>query len=257
MTIANAIILGIVEGVTEYLPISSTGHLILASDILGLTSGDFVRTFEISIQLGAILAVAVLYWRRFFIDRSMVKKILVAFVPTALVGFAMYAVIKSVLLGSTAVVLWSLFFGGIALILFEHWYKEKEHLTRSLDTVTYRQSFFIGLAQSASVIPGISRAAATILGGLFIGLDRKTVVEFSFLLAVPTMAAATGYDLFKSAGGFMFDDFRLLFIGLTTSFGVAVLAVKFFLRYIESHSFVAFGIYRIAVSLGFWIFFFH
>lgn len=251
MSFLQSIILGIIEGVTEFLPISSTGHMILASKILGLAESDFLKSFEISIQLGAILAVAVLYWKRFLFDFKILKKIAVAFAPTAVLGLIFYKTVK-IFLGSENVVLWSLFIGGLFLIIFEIWRKGKDGAV-DLNSLTIKQSFFIGLFQSVALIPGVSRAAATIVGGLFLGIKRKDIVEFSFLLAVPTMLAASGYDLLKSAGAFTSDQFILLAIGFAVSFFVAIAAVKFLLLFVKNHTFIVFGIYRVLISLAFWM----
>jgi len=255
MDILQAVFLGIVEGVTEFLPISSTGHLILTSRLLGIETSLFLKSFEISIQLGAILAVVFLYWRRLFIDREMLKRVCVAFVPTGIVGFLLYKVLKSFLLGSIPVVLWSLFLGGIVLILFEMRYKEKEHAIRTVSDMSYAQAFLIGLIQSLSIIPGVSRAGATIVGGLLAGLDRRTIVEFSFLLAVPTMMAATGYDLFKNGYTFSSGDFKALAVGLVVSFLVAGVVIKSFIHFVQRYNFIVFGAYRILLALFFWFIF--
>ncbi|MEK7651013.1 MAG: undecaprenyl-diphosphate phosphatase [Patescibacteria group bacterium] len=250
----NAAILGVVEGFTEFLPISSTGHLILASRLLGIAPDDFVKSFQITIQLGAILAVVALYWKRLFTDFAVMKKIAFAFIPTGIIGFALYKTVKSVFLESETIVLWSLLIGGIILIAFEWWHREREDAAQDLDALTYQQSFFIGLAQSVSIIPGVSRAAATIMGGLLVGVSRRTIVEFSFLLAVPTMVAATGYDLIKNAGTFSSADFGVLVVGFMVSFAVAMVAIRFFISYVQRHTFTAFGIYRIILALIFFLF---
>lgn len=249
----NAAILGVVEGFTEFLPISSTGHLILASRLLGIAPDDFVKSFQITIQLGAILAVVALYWKRLFTDFAVMKKIAFAFIPTGIIGFALYKMVKSVFLESETIVLWSLLIGGIILIAFEWWHREREDAAQDLDALTYQQSFFIGLAQSVSIIPGVSRAAATIVGGLMAGVSRRTIVEFSFLLAVPTMVAATGYDLLKNAGTFSSADFGVLVVGFMVSFAVAMVAIRFFISYVQRHTFTAFGIYRVILALIFFL----
>ena len=201
MTLLQAIILGVVEGVTEFLPISSTGHLILASRLLGLSQTDFQKSFEIAIQLGAIASVIVLYWRR-FLEPAVVSRVLVAFLPTGLIGFALYRVVKTYLFDSEAVVLWALGLGGVALIVFELLHREGDDAVPDVASISYSKAFLIGVFQSLSIVPGVSRAGATIVGGLILGLSRSTIVEFSFLLAVPTMLAATGYDLLKNASTF-------------------------------------------------------
>jgi undecaprenyl-diphosphatase len=250
----HALIFGIVEGITEFLPISSTGHLILTGKIMGLPQTDFLKTFEIAIQLGAILSVAVLYWRSLLIDFEVLKRVLVSFIPTAVLGLAFYKIIKKYLLSNSTVVLWSLLLGGLFLIVFELLHKEREDAIEYLSCMSYKQCLAIGIFQSIAMVPGVSRSAATIVGGLLLGLRRKTIVEFSFLLAVPTMAAATGLDLLKNAGSFSFDQLSFLSVGFIVSFFSALAAVKFLLAFIKNHTFVSFGIYRIAVVLVFWLF---
>lgn len=253
MTGLESILLGIVEGITEFLPISSTGHLILATEALGIPHTEFQKSFEIIIQLGAILAVVALYWRE-FLNIEILKKVFVAFVPTAIIGFALYPFIKQYLLGNEGVVLWALLVGGALLILFEVLYKEKPGATSNIAAMSYKQSALIGLAQAVSIIPGTSRSASTILGGLLLGMKRVAIVEFSFLLAVPTMAAATGLDLLESASAFSLDQFWVLSVGFIVSFVVAMLSIKFLLKYIRSHTFVVFGLYRIVLSILFFLF---
>lgn len=245
--------MGAVEGITEFLPVSSTGHLVLTSKILHLAETDFLKSFEISIQLGAILAVVILYWRSFFAKPEVLKKIIIAFIPTAGVGLIFYKVVKQFLLGSEQVVLWSLLLGGIFLIIFELLHHERGDAIDEIEKITWKQAVTIGFFQSAAIIPGVSRAAATIVGGLMLGLKRKTIVEFSFLLAVPTMAAATGLDLIKSGGRFSAGEFLILAAGFTASFFVALGAVKAFIGFIKKFSFVPFGIYRVVLAILFWI----
>lgn len=242
----TALILGIVEGVSEFLPISSTGHLILASQLMGLGHTEFLKSFEIAIQVGAILSVVALYWRRLLVDFETIKKLIVAFLPTGILGFTLYRLVKQFLLGSPSVVLWSLFLGGIFIIAFEYLHREREDAVEDISGITYRQALLIGLFQSIAMIPGISRSAATIIGGLALGLRRKTIVEFSFLLAVPTMLAATAYDLLKSGSAFSMDQMGFLAVGFVSSFVVALLSIKFLLSFIQTHTFILFGIYRIA-----------
>jgi len=252
MTYLNALILGIVEGVSEFLPISSTGHLILTSHLLHLQQTDFQKSFEIAIQLGAILSVVVLYWRVLLVNLTVLKRVITAFTPTAILGLIFYRVIKSFLLGSNTVVLFSLLIGGIFLILFELWHREKETASEELSDISYAKSFIIGLCQAVAMIPGVSRSAATIIGGLALGIKRKTIVEFSFLLAVPTMVAATGLDLIKSGGHFSSEEFHLLIIGFIVSFIVALLSIKWLVNFIRNHTFISFGIYRVLIFLLFW-----
>ncbi len=253
MNFLTTIILGVVEGITEFLPVSSTGHLILTAKLLGLAQSDFLKSFEIIIQLGAILAVIVLYWKILLINFKALKRIAVAFIPTALIGFTIYKSIKKFLLGNNQVVLWSLFLGGIVIIVFERIHREKKEAIGEISELSYGKAFMVGLFQSIAMIPGVSRSAASILGGLTLSLKRKTAVEFSFLLAVPTMLAATGLDLVKSAGTFSSHQVLFLLSGFVTAFIVAILAIKFLLQFIENHNFTAFGIYRVLLALIFWL----
>jgi len=248
MTIFHSIVLGIVEGITEFLPISSTAHLVLVSHLLQISQTDFVKTFEISIQFGAILAVLYLYWQKIFKNLEVLKRIIVAFIPTGILGLIFYKIIKNVLISDISLIIWTLILGGIFLILFEHWHQEKPEATAELEKITYKQCLVLGIFQSFAMVPGVSRSAATIIGGLFLGLKRTAIVEFSFLLALPTMAAATGLDLIKTSATFTSTDLLTLGIGFIISFFVALLAIKFLLDYVRKHDFTAFGIYRIFVG---------
>ncbi len=250
MTIFDAGILGIVEGLTEFLPVSSTGHLILTSELLRLPSTEFLKSFEISIQLGAILAVVVLYWRS-FLSLPILKRLVVAFIPTGVIGLLLYKIVKTYLLGNDLVVLSALLMGGIALIAFELLHKENEMGAAEAEAISYKQSFLIGLFQAVAIIPGVSRSAATILGGLWLGVRRAAIVEFSFLLAVPTMLAATGLDLVKNASAFASTDLFALAVGFMVSFIVALFTIRFLLSYIRTHTFIPFGIYRIVAAVAF------
>ena len=249
MTLWQSAVLGVVEGVTEFLPISSTGHLILASWLLGLSHTEFQKTFEIAIQLGAIASVILLYWRR-FLDIEILKKVAVAFLPTGIIGFAFYRVVKTYLLGSEEIVLWALGLGGVALIVFELLHREPKDAVQDVAALPYSKAFLVGLFQTISIIPGVSRAGATILGGLFVGLTRPVIVEFSFLLAVPTMLAATSYDLLKNASAFSPEDALNLAVGFATSFVVALISIKWLIGYVQTRTFIPFGIYRILVAVG-------
>lgn len=250
MTLLQSIILGIVEGITEFLPISSTGHLIIASRLLGLEQTEFQKSFEIAIQLGAIASVVVLYWRR-FLDLPVVGKVLAAFVPTGLIGFALYRVVKTYLFGSDVVVLWALGLGGVVLIVFELLHRESDDAVADVGAISYPKALLIGVFQSLSIVPGVSRAGATIVGGLILGLSRRTIVEFSFLLAVPTMLVATAYDLYKNGSTFAPEQFGLLAAGFISSFVVALLSIKFLLDFIRTGTFIPFGIYRIIAAIVF------
>jgi len=251
MHIVHACILGIVEGVSEFLPISSTGHLILAARILKVAQSDFVKSFEIIIQLGAILSVIVLYYKSLLWDWKIIKRLCLAFIPAGIIGLLFYKLIKKFLLGNSVVVFWSLLLGGVFRIICERLHREKQDAADDLASISYAQAILIGLFQAIAIIPGVSRSAATIIGGLLLGLKRKTIVEFSFLLAVPIMLAASALDLFKTAALFSHTQFITLGAGFITSFVVAILAIKFLLAFIQKHNFIVFGVYRIAVALLF------
>mgnify|MGYP000848163564 CR=1 FL=1 len=258
MNLLNVLILSIVEGLTEFLPISSTGHLILVSKILNLEPSNFLKTFEIIIQLGAILAVVALYTKK-FLNIKTIKKLIVAFIPTGIVGMLLYPIIKGFLLGSTWVTLNALFWGGVALIIIEvvikkMMVKKKELDTNTIESISYKQAFLIGCFQCLSVIPGMSRAAATIIGGLSVKLDRATATEFSFLLAVPTMIAASGYDLYKSREYIAQGGYMTLIVGTIFSFIFAMIAIKFLISFVKKHDFRVFGVYRIILSVLYYIF---
>lgn len=252
MTIIQTIILAIIEGLTEFLPVSSTGHMILASTVMHIQDDAFVKTFEIAIQLGAILAIVMLYIKRFLQGLTIYFKLATAFIPTAIVGFLAYPFIKAYLFNSIIVAV-SLIVGGVVLIIIDKWVVSKQSKTDVLENITYKNAFFIGLIQCFSMIPGVSRAAATIIGGVFNGLDKKQATEFSFLLAVPTMFAATGYDLLKTPAVFSKQEIILLAIGLIVAFVTAWIAVKIFLKIVENYGFKHFGYYRIIIGIIFLI----
>lgn len=251
MSFIDAVILGIIEGVTEFLPISSTAHLILSSHLLKLPQTEFLKSFEIIIQLGAILAVVVLYAKSMLVRPEILKKVAAAFIPTAVLGLFFYKIIKKFFMGNTDIILWALFLGGIFLILFDLKHKENESATGDITSMSFKTAILIGCFQALAFIPGVSRAAATIIGGLILGMKRKTIVEFSFLLAIPTMAAATGLDILKNAHSFSMDQCSLLAAGFVTAFFVAILSIKFLLHFIQKHNFIAFGIYRVLIVIVF------
>lgn len=256
MNIFDAAILGIIEGLTEFLPVSSTGHLILTAEILGLPVDNFLTLFEVVIQLGAILAIVTLYFKKFLLDWTMNKKLVVALLPSLVVGALFYPFIKS-LFASPITVVVTLFVGGIIILLTESFLAKKGESWVKVDTVddvNYRNAFLIGLFQAVSVIPGVSRAGATILGGLFLGLRRKAVVEFSFLLAVPTMIAASAKDISENHSVLQGANVGLLIIGFVVAYITALFAVKFFLRYVQTNTFKPFGWYRIIIAVLFFCF---
>ena len=250
MTILQAAILGVVEGLTEFLPISSTGHLILAEKLLGIPTTDFVKTFDIAIQSGAILAVLLLMADRLLKNRHMMLLTVLAFLPTAAIGFLLGDSVKTHLLGNTTVVAWALLLGGFAFLWLE-WTVSKRTLTKKIGA---KQSVWVGIAQSIALFPGVSRSGATIFGGMLFGIPRAEIVEFSFFLAIPTIIAATGFDLLKTNVTFGMNEWLMLCVGFAFSFISALLAIRWLLSYVKTHTFVVFGIYRILVGLLFLLF---
>ena len=251
MNIVHTVILSVIEGITEFLPISSTGHMILASTLLKIQETDFVKSFEIIIQLGAILAVGTLYWKKLLLNKKTFINVIIAFLPTAFVGLVLYKFIKNILLGNPWVVVWSLGIGGVLLILLEVFHKEQPVQHEVNKDITPVQAFIIGCAQSLSVIPGVSRAAATIAGAMLTGMSRAEAVEFSFLLAIPTMAAATGLDFVKSAKHFTGNQYEVLSLGFFVAFFTALIVVKWFIGFVKKYTFIPFGIYRILIAIAF------
>ncbi len=254
LSLFHIIILSIVEGITEFLPVSSTGHLILASNILQIPETEFVKSFIIAIQGGTIFSVIFLYWKRLFVDFETMKRVAAAFVPTAVIGLLLYKIIKKILLGNPMVVLVTMFLGGLIIIVFEWKHRETNHDISDVARIPYSKAVAIGAIQALAVIPGVSRSAATILGGLALGVQRKTIVEFSFLLAVPTLLAATALDLLKSSHSFTTAEWGCLGLGSVISFIVAVLSIRLFLGFVQRFSLTAFGVYRIAAAVLFWYF---
>ncbi len=248
MNFIEAIILAIIEGITEYLPISSTGHMIIGSSIMGISELEFTKVFEVNIQFGAILAVVVLYWKRFFQSFEFYKKLLAAFIPAAIIGFLLNDFIDQ-MLESVAVVAIMLVLGGIVLVFIDKYFDKK--VTK--ENITYIEAVQIGLFQCIAMIPGVSRSAASIIGGMFQGLSRKDAAEFSFFLAVPTMFAASAYKLLKAfkEGSLTFstNELQLLALGNIVAFIVAMAAIKFFIGYLQKYGFKVFGYYRIVVGL--------
>ncbi|MGD9596174.1 undecaprenyl-diphosphate phosphatase [Wolinella succinogenes] len=249
MDIFHAIILGIVEGLTEFLPVSSTGHLILVSELLGIKQDDFHKTFEISIQLGSILAVLALFRGRLFSGIDIWLKLAVAFIPTGALGFLLYKHVKALFAPST--VAYALILGGIVFLVLEWLHKGKEYKINSVESIGYKEALAIGFFQALAMIPGTSRSGSTIVGGLILGLNRKVAAEFSFLLALPTMFIATGYDLYKNSHTLSFENLSALGVGFVVAFIFAMIAVKGFLKFISRFNFVPFGIYRIILGIIF------
>ena len=248
MTIIDSITLGVVEGLTEFLPISSTGHLIAVSKFLGLEQTNAHKAFEVAIQLGSILAVLFLFVKRLLVDKMLWLKIIIAFLPTAIFGFLFYKTIKA-LFGVESVAI-MLIVGGFIFLIVEYFRRNHDDSKdKTIDDLTIKQALIIGLFQSISMVPGTSRSGATMIGGLFTGLSRKSAAEFSFLLAIPTMFVATFYDLFKNRNDMIIDDYSLLAIGFVTAFVVAFFTVKAVMNFLTTHTFIVFGIYRIIFGI--------
>lgn len=250
MNLIEAIILAIVEGLTEFLPVSSTGHMILVSALMQIHHEEFVKSFEIAIQLGAIISVVVLYYKRFLVGLDIYFKLFTAFLPTGIIGLLVYKVVKEYLF-NPAVVSIALIVGGIILIFLDKWSEKRESKVTSIEEVSYGKAILIGLVQCFSMIPGVSRAASTIFGGLLAGFDRKQAAEFSFLLAIPTMFAATGYDLYKTGLNFTSHQYFLLGVGCVVAFIFALLAIKTFITFVTRYGFTLFGYYRIGIGVLF------
>ncbi|MDA1169355.1 MAG: undecaprenyl-diphosphate phosphatase [bacterium] len=248
MDILQATILGIVEGVTEFLPVSSTFHLIWTAKFLNIEHNAFQKLFEVAIQSGAILAVVVSFAKTTRNNPSLIKKVLIAFIPTAIIGFFLYNIIKNVFLEHAALQISMFIAIGIIFILFERLFSKP--LTRTISSITYQEAFMVGIAQSLAVIPGVSRAGAVILALMALTFNRKDAAVFSFLLAVPTILAASIFDIAVSQQAIRNNqDIFLLAIGLLAAFVTALAVVKWLLNYLETHTLRMFGWYRIALGL--------
>ena len=251
MSLIDTIIIAIVEGLTEFLPISSTGHMIITEKLLGIESNDFTKLFTVGIQLGAILAVVVLYWKKFVAplktgNWNFYLKLIVAVIPALLLGFIFSDKIDT-LLESALTVSITMIAGGIVLLFIDNIFKKDSIQTD--EQISFPKAFIIGLWQCIAMIPGVSRSAASIIGGMQQSLTRKLAAEFSFFLAVPTMAAATGYKLLKGYESLSSSDIKLFAIGNIVAFIVAILAIKFFIGFLQKHGFKLFGIYRIIAGI--------
>jgi undecaprenyl-diphosphatase len=247
MTVLEAIIIAIVEGLTEFLPISSTGHMIIAEKLMGVPDNDFTKLFTVGIQLGAILAVVVLYWKKFVTplqtgNWNFYLKLIVAVVPALGLGLIFSDKIDA-LMESPLTVAITMLVGGFVLLFIDSLFKQST--IESDEKISFPKAFIIGFWQCIAMIPGVSRSAASIIGGMQQGLSRKLAAEFSFFLAVPTMAAATGYKLLKGYKTISTDDIKLFAIGNVVAFVVALLAIKFFIGFLQKHGFKLFGWYRI------------
>jgi len=243
MSYLHAIIIAIVEGITEFLPISSTGHMIIAERLLGTEMNEFTKAFTVNIQFGAILSVIVLYWKRFLQSLNFYYKLFVAFIPAAVLGFLFSDQIDA-MLESVLVVAIMLLIGGVFFLFVDKLFNNTDENKEP----TYKNAFIIGIFQCIAMIPGVSRSAATIIGGMQQNLSRTKAAEFSFFLAVPTMAAASAYKLIKDYKHFNADNIGILLVGNVVAFVVAMLAIKFFITFLQKHGFKVFGYYRIIVG---------
>lgn len=268
MTVFEAIVIAVVEGITEFLPVSSTGHMIIVEKLLGMNIDEYTKAFTVNIQFGAILSVVVLYWKKFFVINSNTEiknpsknnfililqrfilkfkfyfKLLVAFIPAAIIGLLAGDFIDS-LLENVMVVAVMLLLGGIILLFVDNWFNKED----KNQEVTYPKALKIGFYQCIAMIPGVSRSAATIIGAMTLKLNRKTAAEFSFFLAVPTMAAASAYKLLKDYKHINIDNIGILILGNVVAFIVAMIAIKTFITFLQKHGFKVFGWYRIVIGL--------
>jgi undecaprenyl-diphosphatase len=255
MTIFDSIILGIVEGFTEFLPVSSTGHMIVASQFLGIGQTDVTKAYEVIIQFAAILAVVFNYKDKFSMQHiSLWVKLFVAFLPIGIIGFIFSHQIKDMF--NLQIVAIMFIIGGIVFLIVEKFFiKDDAHMIQNVEDITMKQSLIVGLAQVFALIPGTSRAGSTIIGALLVGLSRKASAEFSFLLALPVMSAVTAFDLFKHYKEFSDANLMVLAVGFVVAFIVAYATVKLFLKFLDNFTFVSFGIYRILFGITLLTFF--
>ncbi len=252
MTVYEAVILGIVEGVTEFLPVSSTAHIALTSQIMGLPQNDFMNAFNIIIQIAPIFSIMIIYYHTLFQSLEIWKKLIASFIPTGAIGFLFHNQIEE-MFSSNSIVLWMIA-TGIFFLIIEFLYSKRGHTTHELENVSYKQAISVGFIQALSLIPGVSRSGSTILGGMLLGMKRETAMSFSFLLAIPTMTAASGYTLLKEYNTLSFDSITLILIGFVISFIVGWAAVKSFLALVSKYNFTPFGIYLIASGVLFGLF---
>ncbi len=252
MTIFHAALLGIVEGLTEFLPISSTAHLIIVSNLLKLPQTDFQKFFEVFIQGGAILAVLLLYVKYVLTHKYLIKDIIFSFFPTGIVGFFLYKIIKNIFFESNSLIIWALFVVGLAFVFLEYWLAKKpQRKTKKLASISPFQAVCIGLTQSLAVIPGVSRSGIVMFFMMISGYRRDESALYSFLLAVPTLVAASGYDLFKMRSVILSSSANvpLIIVGTITSFVTAYFVMKWFISFLKTNSLAYFGIYRVALAI--------
>lgn len=252
MNILDSVILGLVEGLTEFLPISSTAHLIFTSKILHLQQNEFLKFFEVFIQSGAIIAVLILYFNQFIKNKNNFKNVMISFIPTAIIGFLLYKIIKKIFFTSDYLIIGSLIFVGLIFMIIEFFISNKNiTLNKNITNISPKNAFIIGLCQALAVVPGVSRAGSVIIIMMLLGYKREQAALYSFLLAIPTIFAASGYDLIKTDTTIIFqnNNFLLLIIGFITSFLSALFVIKWFIKYLQNNSLSNFGIYRIILGL--------
>ncbi len=252
MTLYEATILGIVEGITEFLPVSSTAHIALTSQIMGITQDEFMNSFNIIIQIAPIFSIMLIYFNTLFQSLEIWKKLIASFIPTGAIGFLFHKQIET-MFSANSIVLWMIA-TGIFFLIIEFLYFKRGHNTSELEQINYKQAISVGFIQALSLIPGVSRSGSTILGGMLLGMKRETAMSFSFLLAIPTMTAASGYTLFKEYSSLSFDGISAIAVGFLVSFVVGWAAVKSFLAIVSKYNFTPFGIYLIASGVLFALF---
>lgn len=258
MNLLQALILGVVEGLTEFLPISSTGHMVLVSHLMGIATDEFVKTFEIVIQLGAIAAVGVVYGKRFVRQTDLLKRVMLTFTPTGLLGLVFYSLVKNHLMGSAVVTVLSLIIGGLIIIWLERFVlkgKNRDVDGFEIKDLSVGQCLLLGCFQAVAIVPGVSRAAMTIMGGMLLGLSRVEATEFSFLVAAPTLFFASGFDLIRSGLHYSSEQYALLLVGFLVAFITAWIVVRWMLQFLRFHTFEVFGWYRILLGLVYFVLF--
>ncbi|MEI6221338.1 MAG: undecaprenyl-diphosphate phosphatase [bacterium] len=252
MSYLQAVLMGIIEGLTEYLPISSTFHEITFASILAIPTTEFVKLFEVVIQSGAILSVFILYFPLLFRDRTLLKNTFVSFIPTAVLGIILYKVVKDVFLVNVALRLSVFALVGVIFILFEYFVKAKKiSLTRSVQGITLHEAFLIGIIQAIAFIPGVSRSGAVIVGMMFLRYKRDEAAKYSFLLSIPTIFAASAYDMYKAKDLLLTSSssFLILLVGFIAAFMSSFVVIKWFLTYLKTRTLTVFGIYRIVLTM--------
>jgi undecaprenyl-diphosphatase len=256
MNFLHVIILGAVEGITEFLPISSTAHIEFTSHLLGILQTDFVKSFTIAIQLGAILSVVLVYFKKLFQDFKIQvwKNIIIGFIPTGIIGFILYKLIKQFLLGNVWIAAVMLILGGIVILILENKFGKKSEVSysiRSIEDLSTIEMLKLGVIQAIAVIPGVSRSGAIIMGGMSMGIPRAVIIETAFLLAIPTMVAATGYDLLKTGIHFSRHEWLMILVGALVSALVAYGVIKWLIKFVTRSDFKVFGWYRIIAGIIF------